>query len=102
MVLIRVALTVFVLHQNVSFPSLEQQLSCVKVSGLQHPSETAVASMAQFHVKTEEQIAGALRWSVGFLASSVSAVPMGSERKDMSPLGSDLVRQTNLVTADEI
>lgn len=57
MVLIRVALTVFVLCQNLSFLSLKEQLSYVKVSGLQHPSETAATNMAWFHMETGEQIA---------------------------------------------
>lgn len=54
LVLIGVAFTEFVLCQNLSFLSLKQQLSCVKVSGLQHPSETAVISMAWFHMETGE------------------------------------------------
>lgn len=57
--------------------------------------------MAWFHVEPGEQIAIS-RWSLGFLASSARAVPMGCERKDMASADSDLVRQINLVTADEI
>lgn len=102
LVLIRVTFTEFVLCQNLSFLSLkQQQLSCVKVSGLQHPSETAVINMAWFHVETGEQIATS-RCSLGFLTSSARAVPMGCKRKDKAPAGSDLVRQINLVTGDEI
>lgn len=56
--------------------------------------------MAQFQVETGEQTA-TLEWSLGFVASSARAVPTGCERKDMSPAGSDLVRQINLITVNE-
>lgn len=101
MVLIRVAFKVFVLCQNLSFLSLKQQLSCVKISCLQHPPETAVPNVAWFHVETGERIATS-RWSLGFLASSARAIPTGCERKDTAPAGSGLVRQINLLTSDEI
>lgn len=56
MLLIRVVFIMFVLCQNVSFLSSEQQLSCIKLSGLQHPSETAVSNMAQFQVELENRL----------------------------------------------
>lgn len=100
MVLIRVVFPVFFLCQNVSFLSSEQQLSCIKLSALQHPSETAVPNMAQFQVETGEQTA-TLGGSLGFVAPSARAVPTGCKRKDVSPAGSNLVRQINLITVNE-
>lgn len=51
--------------------------------------------MAQFQMETGEQTA-TLGQPLGFVASSARAVPTGCKRKDVSPAGSDVVRQINL------
>lgn len=56
--------------------------------------------MAQRQVETGEQ-AATLGGSLGFVAPSARAVPTGCKRKDVSPAGSDLVRQINLITVNE-
>jgi len=63
-VLVGVAFAAFAFCQSLSFLSVKQQLGWAAASGLQHPSEADVTSVAWLHGDAAEQTA-TLRWPGG-------------------------------------